>query len=163
MDRIKCELCEKEFEPKNYWQKFCSKKCKMLSWAKRELKKIKKVSVIFLILSFASACYADQLKASWYSEASLIKEGTRKIGERMVMANGEQFDETKLTCATRLYPFGTLLQITNQENGKSIIVKVTDRIGKRFATTRIDLSKMAFSKLDKLEKGIIPITVEVLQ
>ncbi len=37
----RCKLCHKDFEAKNYWQKFCSTKCKMLAWAKREIKKIK--------------------------------------------------------------------------------------------------------------------------
>ena len=36
-----CEICQKEFKPKNYWQKYCSKKCGMLAWAKRELEKNK--------------------------------------------------------------------------------------------------------------------------
>jgi len=40
-----CDLCSKEFTPKNYWQKYCSKKCGLLSWAKRELKKNKKSEV----------------------------------------------------------------------------------------------------------------------
>jgi len=38
----RCKLCRNDFEPKNYWQKFCSKKCKFLAWAKREIKKIPK-------------------------------------------------------------------------------------------------------------------------
>ena len=37
-----CVICDKEFAPKNYWQKFCSKKCGLLSWAKKELDKKKK-------------------------------------------------------------------------------------------------------------------------
>ena len=78
------------------------------------------------------------------------------------MANNEKFDETKATCATRLYALGQHIRITNNANGKSIVCEVTDRIGKRFANTRIDLSKMAFSRIGKLEKGLISISVEVL-
>jgi len=38
----KCLACRHTFERKNYWQKFCSKKCRLLYWAKCELEKIEK-------------------------------------------------------------------------------------------------------------------------
>lgn len=121
------------------------------------------VLIANLGVSLTTPAFAQDLKASWYSEASLIKEGTRKVGERQVMANGQIFNDNLLVCATRLYPLGSLLRITNIENGKSVDVRVGDRIGKRFAETRIDLSKLAFSRISKLEKGIIPIKVEVIK
>ncbi len=102
------------------------------------------------------------LKASWYSIASLKKEGTWKTSKG-VMANGKIFSDTDYTCASRLYPLGTYLYVTNTGNNKTIKVKVTDRIGKRFAKKRIDLSKSAFNKIANLEQGIIPIKVEVLK
>jgi rare lipoprotein A (peptidoglycan hydrolase) len=107
---------------------------------------------------FPTLAHAGELKASFYSRASLIREGTWKNGETR-MANGERFDENKLTCATRLYKLGTFLTITNSNNGKTVVVKVTDRIGKRFAQTRIDLSQGAFVKIADLKSGIVPITV----
>ena len=55
---IICEVCNKEFEPKNYWQKFCSKKCKILAWARRELRKIKKLIVVIMVLGMASSAFA---------------------------------------------------------------------------------------------------------
>ena len=117
------------------------------------------LALIVLILMLCSLVRAEELKASWYSVESLKKEGTWKNGETK-MANGKWYDENALTCATRLYPLGTFLCITNLENGKSVIIRVTDRIGKRFAKTRIDLSKRAFKEISALKKGIIPIKVE---
>lgn len=29
----RCQVCNKEFEPKNYWQKYCSGTCKQAAWA----------------------------------------------------------------------------------------------------------------------------------
>jgi len=121
--------------------------------------------VVTLILALvATVASADELKASWYSEASLVKEGTRKAGEAPIMANGKRFDENAMTCACRLYPLGTKLIITNQKNGRSVQVVVTDRIGKRFAKTRIDLSKKSFQTLtnNHLELGLISIEVRVI-
>lgn len=43
------------------------------------------------------------------------------------MSNGERYDRNAFTCAHRTLPFGTRLKITNPRNGKSVIVRVTDR------------------------------------
>ena len=100
--------------------------------------------------------------ASWYSEASLIKEGTRKNGERQVMANGKEFDETKFTCASRDYDLRERLKISAVDSGRSVVCEVTDRIGKRFKGKRIDLSKRAFEVLagGRLDRGILQVQVK---
>lgn len=113
-------------------------------------------AAFFLILTIPAK--AETLTASWYSEASLKKEGTWKTSKG-IMANGKKFDETKLTCATRKYPLGSKLHVTNHSTGLSVTVIVTDRIGKRFANTRIDLSKAAFKKIASLDKGLVKVEV----
>ncbi len=117
------------------------------------------MKTILLLLFLSSNVYAENIHASWYSVQSLKKEGTFKTSHG-VMANGQIFKDENLTCATRLFPLGTKIKIININNGKSVIVKVTDRIGKRFAHKRIDLSKSAFEKIANLKEGIIPITYE---
>jgi len=122
--------------------------------------------VLFLIATTreakAQVCPALTLTASWYSEASLKKEGTWKTSKG-VMANGKQFNENALTCATRDFRLEETLKITNINNNKSVIVKVTDRIGKRFAGKRIDLSKAAFNQIANLKQGIISVKIEAIQ
>ena len=118
------------------------------------------VRTLIFLICFTSNAWA--LDASWYSIESLKREGTYKYSKG-VMANGCLFSDSGLTCANRLYPLGTYLKITNTRNGKSVICKTTDRIGKRFAETRIDLSKRAFSEIADLKCGVIPITVEVVK
>ena len=64
-----------------------------------------------------------------------------------------------LTCAHRTYPFGTLLKVTNLNNGKTVVVRVTDR--GPFAKGRIiDLSYAAAKQLDMLFAGVATVTVE---
>lgn len=116
-----------------------------------------------LILAIPSKADAAQLTASFYSRKSLIKEGTWKNGKEQRMANGRAFKENSFTCATRLYPMGTVLRISRRNSKKFCIVTVTDRIGKRFARTRVDLTPMAYCQLAKLETGVIPVTVEVVR
>ena len=98
-------------------------------------------------------------KASYYTEASCREEGTSGI-----CANGERLDDRKYTCASWKYRFGTLLKVTNEE-GRSIVVRVTDRGPGRKALKRgvtIDLTSIAFAKLAPLRKGVIWVTVDCL-
>lgn len=121
--------------------------------------------LIILAISslFVSPVSADIIiTASWYSIGSLKQEGTWKYSKG-VMANGQKFNNDLLCCANRLYPLGTMLRVTNLESGKTVIVETTDRIGKCFAKTRIDLSKRAFAEIADLEQGIVPVKVEVIE
>lgn len=102
------------------------------------------------------------ITASWYSIEGLKKEGTWKT-TKGVMANGETFDEHAYTCATWLYPFGATLRITNLQTDEEVVVVVTDRIGRRFAETRIDLSKAAFAKIADLKLGLVKVKVERIE
>ena len=118
--------------------------------------------VMFILLMACGACQADEpIKASWYSVESLKKEGSWKIWKG-VMSNGDQFSDDGYTCASRMHSLGTILMVVNLSNSRSVIVEVTDRIGKRFAKTRIDLSKRAFSEIADLKQGLVPVRIEVL-
>jgi rare lipoprotein A len=57
-------------------------------------------------------------------------------------ANQEIFDMEKLTAAHRTLPFGTVVHVTNQSNGKTVDVRVNDR-GPFVANRIIDLSHAA--------------------
>jgi rare lipoprotein A len=117
--------------------------------------------LLYMFLAvFTLNAYA--LDASWYSTESLKREGTYKQSKG-IMANGKVFKDNALTCACRLYPLKTKLRITNIDNGKSVVVVVADRIGKRFAKTRIDLSKGAFEQIAELKQGLVKIKVEVIK
>jgi rare lipoprotein A len=140
--------------------KDCKAKRQREMWINDVVMVVILVTLALVVLFFVpSNAEAQTLQASWYSNASLKSEGTWKTSNG-IMANGRVFDENALTCATRLYPLGTRLLITNKLNNKSVLVVVTDRIGKRFAKTRIDLSKGAFLRLGSLKAGLIPIKVD---
>ena len=99
--------------------------------------------------------------ASWYSVESCKREGTSGI-----MSNGEVYDENKLVAASWDYDFGTKVEVINLANNKKVIVEIKDRgPAKRLVKQGriIDLSKMAFSQLAKLEKGVIRVKVEVIK
>ena len=76
-------------------------------------------------------------------------------------ASGELYDKNKLTCAHRKHPFGTLLLITNLQNGKQVIAKVNDR-GPYHSRRIIDVSYLAAEKLDLIRRGVAKVKVEVI-
>lgn len=61
-------------------------------------------------------------------------------------SSGELFNMHGLTCAHPWAPFGTLLKITNPNNGKSVVVRVNDR-GPHCKGRILDLSRAAARKL----------------
>ena len=70
-----------------------------------------------------------------------------------IAANGERFDAYGLTTAHKYLPFGTKLRVTNQSNGRSVIVRVNDR-GPFIAGRSLDLSYGAFSKIASPGQGV---------
>jgi rare lipoprotein A len=89
--------------------------------------------------------------ASWY--------GPNFHGRKT--ANGEIFDQQKLTCASNHFPLGTWLKITNLRNGKSVVVKVNDRMSPKVHRV-VDLSKAAGAIIGIDKTGIGKVQVENL-
>ena len=75
-------------------------------------------------------------------------------------ANGEIFSQSKLTCACNALPLGTWIKVTNLRNGKSVIVKVNDRIHPKMRRI-VDLSRAAAGKLGFLSSGLTRVKVQV--
>ena len=76
-------------------------------------------------------------------------------------ASGEQFEQEDFTAAHPSLPFDTYLNVTNQRNGKSVIVRINDR-GPYFGDRNLDLSHAAAIALNSDEVGVVPITAAVL-
>jgi rare lipoprotein A len=74
-------------------------------------------------------------------------------------ANGEQFDKKDFTAAHRSLPFGTIVRVTNLNNGKMVFVKINDR-GPFIKNRIIDLSKAAAKQLGLVDSGIGKVKIE---
>jgi rare lipoprotein A len=70
-----------------------------------------------------------------------------------ITANGERYDAYAKSVAHKWLPFGTRLRVTNQSNGKSVIVRVNDR-GPYIAGRDLDLSYGAFSTIASPGQGV---------
>ena len=76
-------------------------------------------------------------------------------------ANGERYDMNEMTAAHKSLKFGTKVRVTNQNNGKSVVVRINDR-GPYVASRIIDLSKGAAQAIDMIGPGTASVTVEVM-
>jgi len=90
--------------------------------------------------------------ASWY--------GAECAGNNT--ASGEAFDLKALTAAHRDLPFGTIVQITNLTNHRSVRVRVNDR-GPAIEGRLIDLSWGAARRLGFVSSGLTSVRVEVVE
>ncbi|MBC7757936.1 MAG: septal ring lytic transglycosylase RlpA family protein [Phormidesmis sp. FL-bin-119] len=67
--------------------------------------------------------------------------------------NGEVFSNKKFTAAHLKLPFGTIVNVTNVDNGRSVEVRVNDR-GPHSKFYIIDLSQAAAKKIGMFGKGV---------
>ncbi len=111
---------------------------------------------------------ADGGEPSAVSDAEKEEESTRGIASFYgVDTNGTQtasgvgLNDSLSTAAHRTLPFGTMVRVTNLDNGKSEIVTITDR-GPYVEGRIIDLSRNAAGKLDMITDGVASVKIEVL-
>jgi rare lipoprotein A len=87
--------------------------------------------------------------AAWY--------GGRYLGRRT--SSGERLDTIHPTAAHRTLPLNSLARVTNLRNGRSVVVRVTDR-GPVADDLLIDMSPSAAAELRMKEAGLVPVRVE---
>ena len=77
--------------------------------------------------------------------------------------SGERFDNTKYTAAHKSLPFGTVVRVTNEKNGKFVDVKINDR-GPFSKTLEIDLTKKAFMEIvSNKNSGTAKVKIEIIE
>ncbi len=93
---------------------------------------------------------ARLVRASWY--------GPGLAGHRTT--SGERFNPRALTAASKTLPIGSVVKITNPENGRSVDVRINDR-GPFVAGRSLDLSRSAAERLGILRKGVAAVRMSV--
>ena len=113
-----------------------------------KFQKIIFILATILSLTTTTALAQHKRKASYY--------GNKFHGRRT--SDGSRYHKDSLTCAHRTLPFGTLLKVRNQKNGREVVVKVTDR--GPFGPGRIvDLSMAAAREIGMVQQGVVPVEV----
>ena len=87
--------------------------------------------------------FSSHVVASWYGPGY---EGRRT-------ASGETFDPNGFSAASNTLPLGSIVRVTNTQNGRSVDVRINDR-GPVTPGRNIDLSPAAARKIGLTNKGI---------
>lgn len=87
-------------------------------------------------------------KASWY--------GPGLAGQKTT--SGEPYNPEALTAASKTLPLGSVVKVTNPENGKSVKVRINDR-GPFVPGRSLDLSKRAAERIGIVHRGVARVKV----
>lgn len=86
-------------------------------------------------------------RASWYRHGKIT-------------ANGERYNPMGYTAAHRSLPFGTIVRLTNPENGRVVVIRINDR-GPFVRGREFDLSLGSARALGFEEQGLAILLVEI--
>lgn len=90
--------------------------------------------------------------ASWY--------GAQWKGRET--ASGEIFEPERLTAASPTLPLGSIIQVTNLRNGKTVRLRVNDR-GPWHGHRILDVSRAAARMLGFVERGVTRVRIRLLR
>ena len=76
-------------------------------------------------------------------------------------ASGERFNSQAMTAAHRSLPFGSRVRVTNQSNGRSVVIRVNDD-GPAYSSRLIDLSEGAFARIASTSQGLARVCISRL-
>ncbi|MEE9912441.1 MAG: septal ring lytic transglycosylase RlpA family protein [Deltaproteobacteria bacterium] len=131
------------------------------------------LAVLVIALLFLAGCSSGRHDAS-YPDKSRPGHGLN-IGETTEClaswygkdfhgkptASGDIFNMYDLTCAHKVYPFGTRIKVTNLSGGKNTECIINDR-GPFVPNRDLDLSYGAAKKIDLAKTGVGRVRIEVL-
>lgn len=122
-----------------------------------------RVLLVLMTLLLATGCASSGRRLSSHGTTLEIGEASYYSDEfhGQRTASGERYRDRESTAAHRTLPFGTRVRVTNMENGRSVVVRITDRGPFRRGRV-IDVSKRAARELGFLSQGTAKVRLEVL-
>lgn len=128
-------------------------------------------SVINVVIFLAIALFVVACSSNTQARGTIYTEGWKQVGVTSfyhrslngnLTANGERYRHySGMTAAHRYLPFGTKIQVTDKDTGKSIIVRINDR-GPFHGNRVLDLSGKAAENLGILKRGVCKVEVKIL-
>ena len=127
-----------------------------------------------LILPVAFSCAKKTVDTPRVPKAPeggyVVEEGSTQIGiaswygideHDNFAASGERFSKYAYTAAHQTLPLGTVVRVTNLENGRDVVVEINDR-GPFVKGRIIDLSHAPAEAIDMIGPGTVKVKVEVI-
>ncbi len=117
-----------------------------------------KIKVLFFILFILISHKVVADDVYFYGKISYY--GDEFVGRKT--SSGAIFDNQKYTCASKSLPFGTILEVVNVKNGKSVVLMVNDR-GPFVEGRVLDITKKAAQDLDMINDGITFAKIRIIK
>ncbi|MDB5524143.1 MAG: rare lipoprotein [Rhizobium sp.] len=117
----------------------------------------KKYRVVFVAVSAI-------LASSFVSGAAMAENGCGGASWYALhskTASGERMNPARLTAAHRSLRFGTKLRVTNNRNGRAVIVRINDR-GPFIRGRVLDLSRAAANSIGMVKSGTAKVCYEII-
>ena len=136
------------------WQKLAPL---LVSWREIVDSVVKFKLIALFVLLFSPLLLLAQGESLFIQEGTASYYASKFHGRRT--ASGEVFHLDSLTAAHKLLPFGTVLRVTNQKNGNTVVVRVNDRLP-NYSKRQIDLSYAAAKEVNMIREGLVQVTIE---
>ncbi|HWR59254.1 MAG TPA: septal ring lytic transglycosylase RlpA family protein [Thermodesulfovibrionales bacterium] len=115
------------------------------------------LSILVLLLS---SCASSRYESYWDPHTIVASWYGQEFHGRLT-ASGEKFDMYQSTCAHNELPFGTVLEVRNISNGKTVKCVVNDR-GPFVSGRDLDLSYGAAKEIGLIGAGTGPVRITLL-
>src|SRR4029453_14035724 len=122
------------------------------------------VGAVMLLIMLPAALADEPARATQIQRGLASYYGRGFHGEET--ASGEIFDKREMVAAHRTLPFGTVIRVTNLENGRRVTLRVIDRgpYGRNYRKgTVVDVSRGAARRLGFIKKGLVRVRLEVIR
>lgn len=119
-----------------------------------------KLFLVFFLLLNPKVHFGDNMKQVHGRKGTASIYAKKFEGRKT--ASGDRFTHAKLTAASNHYKLGTRVRVKNLKTGKSVIVKINDRMATRMSRMGrvVDLSLAAAHKIGfSLRQGLIRVEV----
>lgn len=118
------------------------------------------ISLLLLFPLFAEEATVAKTEPGTIIETGIASWYTSDKSESLT-ANGDIFNADSLSAAHKSLKFGTVVRVTNLENGKSVDVRINDR-GPFVDGRIIDLTPEAAEQIDMVKSGIAKVTLTLI-
>ena len=129
------------------------------------------ISMVAMALSVAFSGCASAPKRSFSKADFEVVPGSAQRGlaswygpgyRGKPTASGEEFNPDDFTAAHRTMRFGTVVEVRNLKNNRTVLVEITDR-GPFIQDRIIDLSEAAAKEIGLVGVGVAPVEVRTLR
>ena len=118
------------------------------------------ISLLLLVPLFAEEAKVAKTEPGTIIETGIASWYTSDKSESLT-ANGDIFNSDSLSAAHKNLKFGTVVRVTNLENGKSVDVRINDR-GPFVDGRIIDLTPEAAKQIDMVKSGIAKVSLTLI-